>query len=119
MALFTRNAWTTGDTITADGLNFAKGVPILTLEYDDWNDGKSRVVFDFDTGITDMTAIELSNLVMKYIRNESGLYELYRPHLVTWEPLDNDNPEDIKLEFNNIDCDCVWYYPATGRMKAI
>ena len=32
MATFTRNAWVTGETITAAGLNGGKGFPILEIE---------------------------------------------------------------------------------------
>lgn len=120
MATFTRNAWATGDTITADGLNYGKGSPMITIEYDDWDDEKGGVVVNVDTGATDMTAEELIDLVMKYEASHTT-FEYYRPTRVTHAlPGEGeDETEGIKLEFGNTDCGLLWYYPGTGHIQTL
>lgn len=49
MAAFTRNAWATGDTITADGLNGGKGVPVFTVTNDDYDESIEAYSFSVDT----------------------------------------------------------------------
>lgn len=67
MATFTSNAWATGDTITADGLNGGKGgrgFLTITAE-DEGNDG-----YDFEVS-ADLTFADLFDLVV--VEDESGI----------------------------------------------
>ena len=118
MAIFTRRAWATGDTITAEGLNYSKGAPMITIEYDDWDDAKGGVVIDVDTGATDMSAEELVDLVMKYEASQTTI-EYYRPTKVAHSLPDEGDTEGIKLEFANNDCGVLWYYPGTGHIQTL
>lgn len=52
MATFTRNAWVTGEIITATGLNGGKGFPLLALDVEDYPDSSASFEIEIEPGLT-------------------------------------------------------------------
>lgn len=100
MATFTRNAWVTGETITAEGLNGGKGVNVIEIGPDDFDDGSVEFEIEIATGLS---AIDFLNTIVS------------RPLVdgVSMSPVNRVVSTDNYLGIYNYDAD-LFYYPETG-----
>lgn len=97
MATFTRNAWVTGETITAAGLNGGKGFNILEITADEYDEG-----FEIEIA-TGLSAVDFFNTIVSY-PSEDG---------VVASPFGRVVSNDSFWTVANNDI-MVFYYPETG-----
>lgn len=100
MATFTKNAWVTGETITADGLNGGKGVNVLEIGPDDFYDGSVEFEIEIATGLS---AIDFLNTSVSCPQVDG----------VATSPVNRVVSTDNYLAIGNYEVD-MYYYPETG-----
>lgn len=111
MATFTRNAWETGDTITAEGLNGGNGYMLVEVNPETDFDGTAGSwVFDIDTGITDLSVQEMFRIVLN-VPTAGTTTEYIHPYAVF------DSGDYYHMLFYNLNPSVSLYYiPATGHL---
>ena len=111
MATFTRALWETGDTITAGGLNGAKGYLLVEVNPETDFDGTAGSwVFDIDTGITDLSVQEMFRIVLN-VPTAGIVTEYIHPYAVF------DCGDYYHMLFYNLQPSVSLYYiPSTGHL---
>lgn len=110
MATFTRNAWVTGETITADGLNGTKHA-ILEVQTDDFGDGVPVPSFEIEipTDLASETIANTFELICHFPENMDGPHTVVdaSPYVTVW-----DGAGYYQITFR--DSLMCYYYPETG-----
>lgn len=116
MATFTKNDWITGEIITANGLNGAKGFPVLEITEEDILDGEPY--YTIQSGLTED---DLLHMVIKCFTagetNEGMGETLISPVIIILAETKNNEIAYYYLETyhtNDIPPISFYYIPANG-----
>ena len=105
MANFTRNAWVTGETITADNLNGGKGIPLIqgsSLEISQW----SFDVVDIAINFHDLLSLVVTDNENYWYKNQSVKKDSYYNSTL------DEIIEFYELTFNE---KYLYYVPSEGE----